>query len=126
MDNIVIRATRLICLFIALCMLLWIVIPEGRSLVAGLALGSTASVINIQLLRNKVLWISRIAAGEVSKRTSLGMVSRLSIVLLVVMTAYRYPDLFSLVSTLAACFIAQLAAYIIALVDHKKISDGKG
>jgi len=104
----------------------WAVAPEGRTIAAGLILGTIASLMNAFLLRRRVDLITRLVMENSGKKAGLGMASRLAVILLAVMVAYRFPEHFSLPATLAGCFYAQVMVFFAALVQNIKDSNGKG
>ncbi|WP_019535635.1 ATP synthase subunit I [Paenibacillus ginsengihumi] len=127
MDDVLNRALRVALFFVASCLLVWALFPAWKTLAAGLILGTLTSVMNALLLRRRVDLISRaVAEGQGAKRMSLGLGSRLAMVLLAVMVAYRFPWHFHLIATLAACFLVQMVSLVIAFILNLKRSDGKG
>jgi len=126
MDDLLKRAMRPTLFFMAALFMLWAFIPEGRTVAAGLILGTIASIVNGFLLRRRIDIIGRLAIENSGKKTSLGMVSRLATILFVVMTAYRFPEYLSLPATLAGCFYVPIAVFLVAIVQNIKANNGKG
>ncbi|OUM94921.1 MAG: hypothetical protein A9Z00_11745 [Thermobacillus sp. ZCTH02-B1] len=125
MDDILRRAVRLSLFTMAALLMAWALFPNGRDVAAGLLLGICASLVNAFLLRGRVQMIVR-AALEGRKRRSLGLAARLAVILLAVMTSWRYPEHFSLPATLAACFYVQFAVFFLAAVHNRDVGNGKG
>jgi ATP synthase protein I len=104
----------------------WAFVPEGRTVAAGLLLGTAASVVNAFLLRRRVELIGRMAAEGRARRTGPGLGARLATVLLAVLVAHRFPDWFALPAVIAGCFFVQIAIFFAAIAQHKSRSGGKG
>ncbi|HZG58613.1 ATP synthase subunit I [Paenibacillus sp.] len=126
MVDLINRAVRTALFFMSALLLAWAVVPEGRAVAAGLALGVAASVVNALLLRRRVEALAKLAAEGRAGRAGLGMGPRIATVLLAAMIAYRYPDVFALPATLAACFFVQIAVFFTAIAQNNHRSDGKG
>lgn len=120
------RAVRAALFFMSALMLAWAFVPEGRTVAAGLALGTAASVANALLLRRRVELLAKLAADGEARKSGLGLGARIATVLLVGMIAYRYPDVFALPATLATCFFVQIAVFFTAIAQNNHRSDGKG
>ena len=120
------RAVRTALFFMSALMLAWAFVPEGRTVAAGLALGTAASVVNAMLLRRRVETLAKLAADGVERKSGLGLGARIATVLLAGMIAYRYPDVFALPATLATCFFVQIAVLFAAIAQNNHRSDGKG
>ncbi|CAG5091397.1 ATP synthase subunit I [Thermobacillus xylanilyticus] len=125
MNDILRRAVRLSLFTMSALLMAWALYPEGRTVAAGLLLGICGSLVNAFLLRRRVEMIAR-SALEGGKRTSLGLASRLAVILLAVMACYRFPEYFSLPATLAACFYVQFAVFFFAAVHNRNVRNGKG
>jgi ATP synthase protein I len=104
----------------------WAIVPEGRTVAAGLMLGTAASLFNVFLLRRRVEFIGKTIAEQGQRRIGLGMAGRLATVLFAVMLAYRFPEHLSLPATLASCFFIQFAVLLTMIVRGINRSDGKG
>jgi ATP synthase protein I len=126
MVEILNRAVRSALLFMSALLALWAFMPEGRTVAAGLMLGTAASIMNAFLLRRRIEFIGKTIAEQGARKVSLGMAGRLATVLLAVMTAYRFPEHFALPATLASCFFVQIAVFLTAIAQNKKRFDGKG
>lgn len=112
--------------FVAALLAAWALAPEGRTVAAGLILGTIASLMNAFLLRRRIELITRLVMENSGKRAGLGLASRIATILLAVMVAYRFPEQFSMPATLAGCFYAQVMVFFTALVQNIKGSNGKG
>jgi len=120
------RAVRSALFFMSAAMLAWLFVPEGRTVAAGLALGTAASVANALLLRRRVEMLGRLIAEQGARKSGLGLGARIAVVLLAAMLALRFPDLFALPATLASCFFVQIAVFFTAIAQNNHRSDGKG
>ncbi len=117
MDNIVKKAMQATLYLVVVCLFLWVLLPEWRLVAAGVILGIAASAVNALLLRRRIEYLGHIATRSGKKRLSVGLGSRVSMILLVVMIAYRFPSHFNLIATLVACFFVQYYAWASALVN---------
>ena len=126
MAELLTRAVRAALFFMAALMAAWAFAPEGRTVAAGLALGTSASIVNALLLRRRVEAIGKLAAEGGGGKPGLGMGSRIATVLLVSMIAYRFPEHFALPATLASCFFVQFVVFFTSFVQNKHRSNGKG
>lgn len=126
MVEILSRAVRSALLFMSALLALWAFMPEGRTVAAGMMLGTAASIMNAFLLRRRIEFIGKTIVEQGTRKMSLGMAGRLATVLLAVMTAYRFPEHFALPATLASCFFVQIAVFLTAIAQNKKRFDGKG
>ncbi|MBN2980733.1 MULTISPECIES: ATP synthase subunit I [Cohnella] len=124
MDEILQRATRLALFFLAICLLVWAVVPEWRIYTAGVTLGVAASLVNSYLLRRRVNFIGTVFKNdsEPPRRVGMGMASRLATVLIATMAAYRFPDQFHLPSVLFSCFFMPIVLLFCAFVSNKRQS----
>lgn len=107
--------TKVTLVFLTLCLLGWMFIPDYRPYVAGWMLGSFVSALNVRYLGLKIQRLSEMIAQSTGKRYSLGFVSRISMVLIAVMLAIRF-DLFHLPATVAGLFYGPVAVYILGLI----------
>ena len=120
MDEVMKNATRAALLFAACCLLVWAVVPEWRTIAAGLVLGLAASVSNTFLLRRRVDWMGKVVTELGPRKMGLGLAGRLATILLVVMVAKKYPEQFSLPSTLIACFLMPFVTLAYAYFLNKR------
>jgi len=120
------RALRTALFFMSALLAAWAFVPEGRTVAAGLLLGTVASVVNAFLLRRRVEQIGRMAAEGRARRAGSGLGARVATVLLAVLVAHRYPDWFSMPAVIAGCFFVQIAIFFAAIAQHNSRSGGKG
>lgn len=126
MDNIFKMAMRGALFFAAACLLLWGIFPEWKSVFAGLLLGVVASFMNALLLRRRVEIVGQAMASRGMRKMGLGLGSRMAMVLLVAMVAYKYPETFNLPATLAASMVMPFILLVSALIHQKRLNSGKG
>ncbi|WP_270166308.1 ATP synthase subunit I [Paenibacillus sp. SYP-B4298] len=126
MDEIVRRAIRSSLLLVAACIAFRFLVPDSRTVVAGVILGLIASLMNALLLRRRIHAIDQAMQQDRPKRVSIGLGARLAVVLLVVMIAVKLPEQFSVPATLLSSFYVQFIALVIALVHSVRDSSGKG
>ncbi|MFD0714899.1 ATP synthase subunit I [Paenibacillus sp. GCM10027626] len=122
MDEMMNKAIRAALLFMACCLIVWGVVPEWRTVMAGMALGVLASVLNALMLRRRVEWIGRMVAEQGSRKVGLGAAGRMAMVLLVAMLAYRYPEYFNLPAALLSCFLMPFVMLAYAFILNKRNS----
>ncbi|MFB9274616.1 ATP synthase subunit I [Cohnella cellulosilytica] len=124
MDEILTRSTRTACWFLAICLMCWAVLPEWRIYSAGVALGVSASLVNAFLLRKRVAWIGTLYKDNPNppRKVGLGLASRLAMVLLATMLAYRFPDRFHLPSVLYSCFFMPVVSLFFAFLNNRRSS----
>jgi len=120
MDEVMKKATRAALLFSACCLLVWAVVPEWRTVAAGLVLGLAASLSNAFLLRRRVDWMGKVVTELGPRKMGLGLAGRLATILLVVMVAKKYPEQFSLPTTLIACFLMPFVTLAYAYFLNKR------
>lgn len=104
----------------------WAVVPEGRTVAAGLVLGTLGSLANAYLLRRRVDLIAQAAVENDGRRVGLGMANRLAVILIVVMAAYRFPEHLSMPAAIAGCFYVQFAIFFTAFIHNTARRNGKG
>lgn len=119
-DNIFKTAMRGALIFAAACLLLWVIMPEWKSVCAGLLLGVFASFLNALMLRRRVEIVGRAMENRGMRRMGLGLGSRVAMVLLVAMIAYKNPETFNLPATLAASMVMPFFSLVSALIHHKR------
>jgi len=122
MDEMMNKAIRVALLFMACCLLVWIVAPEWRTVTAGLAMGVVASVLNALMLRRRVDYIGKMTAEQGPRKMGLGMAGRIATVLLAAMIAHKYPDYFNLPTTLLASFLMPFVMLAYAYFLNKRQS----
>ncbi|PZD97780.1 ATP synthase subunit I [Paenibacillus sambharensis] len=126
MDELLKRAARSALFFMSALCAAWAFAPEGRTVAAGLILGTAASLVNAFLLRRRIELIARLALDNSGRKATLGLASRLATILLAVMVSYRFPEYFALPATLAGCFYVQIAVFFTAVAQNIKGNNGKG
>jgi len=126
MDELLRRALRSALFFMSALLAAWAFVPEGRTVAAGLAMGTAASVVNAFLLRRRVELIGRMAAEGRARRVGLGIGARIATVLLAVLVALRFPDWFAMPAVIAGCFFVQIAIFFTAIAQHNSRTGGKG
>lgn len=129
MDNLMKSATRWMLILIAICLLLWAVLPNLRSVMMGLTVGLTASTMNAFLLRRRVAMVGQatIQEGVKTKRRGLGFGSRIAMVLLVVMLAIKFPETLNLPAALSGSVAFPFIVLVVAFIHNAKSNkSGKG
>lgn len=122
MNDILRKSSRVAMLFLSLCIMLWAVLPDWRIYTAGVSLGVAASLVNAYLLRKRVAWIGIVFKDnpDPPRRVSMGLASRLAMVLLAAMVAYRFPEHFHLPSAMYSCFFMPVVSLIVAYLDNRR------
>jgi len=122
MDEIIKKSSRIALLFLSFCIMLWALVPDWRIYSAGASLGVVASMANAYLLRKRVAWIGIVFKNNPNppRRAGMGLASRLAMVLIAAMAAYRYPGYFHLPSVMYACFFMPITSLFVALLNNKK------
>ncbi|XID91154.1 ATP synthase subunit I [Paenibacillaceae bacterium WGS1546] len=122
MDEILRKASRAALLFLSLCIMLWALLPDWRIYTAGVSLGVAASLVNAYLLRKRVSWIGIVFKDnpDPPRRVGMGLGSRLAMVLLAAMIAYRFPETFHLPSVMYSCFFMPVVSLFVAFVDNRR------
>ena len=106
---------RIYCLWLAVCLVLWIVVQDAKSYLAGLILGSSISYINAVHLGRKIVQISEAVATNQTKRLSIGFISRICFVLIAVMLASKLTQ-FSVLFTIIGFAFAPLVMLVIGII----------
>jgi len=122
MDEILTKSTRAAFWLLAISLMVWAVRPEWRIYSAGVVLGVSASLVNAFLLRKRIAWIGTLYKDNPNppRKVGLGLASRLAVVLLAAMLAYRYPDRFHLPSVLYSCFFMPVVSLFIAILRNRR------
>lgn len=118
MADMVRLAFRITLFFMSACWLLWAAAPSLRTVAAGLILGIAVSYTNTVLLRRRVEKLGEFAVG--GRKAGVGMTSRIATVLIGVMAAVRFPEVFNLPATISTSFLLQLAMPLIGLYFNKR------
>lgn len=104
----------------SVCLLVWAVIPEYRSLVAGLMLGMLVSLLNIWYLSMKIRQLSALAREGTRRRFNLGFLTRASMAVLAVMFAVKLEQI-DLAATIVGLFYAPSAILVLGILSrHSK------
>lgn len=106
---------RIYCLWVAVCLVLWIVVQDAKSYLAGLILGSSISYINAVHLGRKIVQFSEAVTTNQTKRMSIGFVSRICFVLIAVMLASKLTQ-FSVLFTIIGFAFAPLVMLVIGII----------
>lgn len=106
---------RIYCLWVAVCLVLWIVVQDAKSYLAGLILGSSISYINAVHLGRKIVRFSEAVTTNQTKRMSIGFVSRICFVLIAVMLASKLTQ-FSVLFTIIGFAFAPLVMLVIGII----------
>lgn len=115
MNEILKTAVRVSLIGFILSLVVWIFADNWRPVAAGFGAGTLISIVNGQLLRNKVLQLTRVAADNSGKRTGMGFGPRLALVLLGALMAFRFPEVLHLPAILVGSFIVQITMLPVAL-----------
>jgi ATP synthase protein I len=127
MDKIMKTSMRALVYAMAVCLIVWAFLPEWRTVSLGLLIGLAASSMNAFLLKRRVDMIGQAALDEGSKKRGLGFGSRIAMVLLVAMLAYRYPETLNMPAALTGSMIMPFVILVVALVQTvKENNSGKG
>lgn len=122
MDKIMKMAVRTLLYTTAICLLVWAVVPDWRTVTLGLLLGLAASSMNAFLLRRRVEMVTLGATGVGPRKMGLGLGSRIATVLLVAMLAYRFPEKFSMPAALLGCMVMPFILLAAAYIHNKRQS----
>ncbi|TDF93553.1 ATP synthase subunit I [Paenibacillus piri] len=111
--------------FLSFCLAVWAIFVDYRPYLAGLMLGSAASMINARYLAWKIRKLSEkvIAAPSEQKpprQAGIGFLTRAAIAGLAGLVAVRYPQHVALATTVAGYFFAQLATLVLGIISIKR------
>lgn len=122
MDNMMNSATRWMFILIASAFIMWLFLPQWKSVTLGIALGLIASSMNAFLLHRRVGLIANYVekSGKPSRPKGLGFGNRIATVLLLVMIAYRYPDIINIPAALAGSLVMPFLILAAAIVHTVK------
>lgn len=129
MDKLMKTALRGMMVLMAISLMLYVVVPQWKTIALGLFCGFLASTMNAFLLQRRISLVTEAAVreGEKTKRRGLGFGNRIAMVLLLAMIAYRYPDIINLPAALAGSMVMPfllLVAGIIHTVQENRIGKG--
>jgi ATP synthase protein I len=105
--------------FLSFCLAAWALLVEYRPYVAGLMLGSVASMINAKYLAWKIRKFTK-GAIEKGRKVNLGFLTRAAIAALAGLVAVRYPQHFALTTTIAGYFFATLVTLVLGILSIKR------
>jgi ATP synthase protein I len=115
------KAVRNVFLFfLSFCLAAWAVLVEYRPYVAGLMLGSVASMVNARYLAWKIHKFTVAAIEQKGRKVHLGFVTRAAIAALAGLVAVRYPQHVALTTTIAGYFFAQLATLVLGILSIRR------
>lgn len=124
MDSLLKSATRWMLILTVFCLVIWIVLPSWKTITLGFAVGLAASTMNAYLLKRRVALIAEIVAreGEQTKRKGLGFGSRVAMILLVAMFAFKYPETLNLPAALSGSMVFPFLILVVALIHNAKVN----
>ncbi|MFC4777883.1 ATP synthase subunit I [Paenibacillus sp. GCM10023252] len=122
MDNIMKTAMQAVLAIVTACLLLWALLPDLRTVAAGIIVGLAASSMNALLLRRRAEMVGHAAAGQGKRRMGLGLGSRIAMILLATMVAYKNPETLHLPSVLAASIVVPLLVLASAYYHNSRQS----
>lgn len=105
---------RFTSLFIAICLLGWILWPEARSVMMGIIAGTAVSAFNSWHQATRVAKFTE-AALEDGRRKSLGFATRAGISVIVVAIAAKSDEI-HLLATLGSLLLSQLIMIVISFI----------
>lgn len=111
------NVVRITSFFLSLCIILWLLVPDWRSVMAGLAVGAVVSLVNAMHLAHKVKRVADYALG--GRRTGIGFWTRAAIAVLAVALVLRTPEI-SLYAMVAGLFFAQMATLLLGIFTNRK------
>lgn len=121
MDKMMKSAIRAIVYMMSACLILWVALPKWQTVTLGLLVGLAASSFNALLLRRRVNMIGQVALGEgPQKRRGLGFGSRIAMVLMVAMLAYRYPETLNMPAALLGSMVMPFVILVVAIIHNVK------
>jgi ATP synthase protein I len=106
--------------FLSFCLAAWAVLVEYRPYMAGLMLGSVASMINARYLAWKIHKFTAAAIEQKGRKVNLGFLTRAAIAALAGLIAVRYPQHIALTTTIAGYFFAQLATLVLGILSIRR------
>lgn len=120
------RTRQITSVIIAICMVLWAVLPVYRPLFAGLVLGGSVGSLNLAYLGRKVRIVGEMAAAQaVGKRLNLGFLTRASLAALAAILAARSEHI-SLPGTVIGLFGGYLVTLLLFIVLKQEESRNVG
>jgi ATP synthase protein I len=106
--------------FLSFCLAAWALLVDYRVYIAGLMLGSLASIVNARFLAWKINKMAAAAIEQKGRKVTLGFLTRAAIAAFAGLVAVRYPQHIALPTTVAGYFFAQLATLVLGILSIKK------
>jgi ATP synthase protein I len=106
--------------FLSFCLAAWALLVDYRVYVAGLMLGSIASMINAKYLAWKIHKFTNAVIEQKGRKVNLGFLTRAAIAALAGLVAFRYPQHVALTTTIVGYFFAQLATLVLGILSIKR------
>ncbi|MFS0783856.1 ATP synthase subunit I [Bacillus sp. 1P06AnD] len=117
------RQLKYILYLLALYVLGW-GFTKYQAVFAGLILGTSVGLFNLWLLARRSIKIGEVAvAGK--KARSVGSASRYASAILATIIAMRYPEHFSIISTVLGLVTATVVMIIIFIIHESKVNYGE-
>lgn len=110
--NVVMRVTIIL---LALAFMTLALYPEYKPHCIGFIIGCSAGLMNINFLARKVIKLADVVVTQSSKRFSMGFLTRMCVVLLVALFAYKFEQM-SLWSAIVGMFLVQLLIIPVSIV----------
>jgi ATP synthase protein I len=122
MDSLLKSATRWMLILTVVCLVMWVVLPSWKTITLGFAVGLAASTMNAYLLKRRIALIAEIVTreGEQTKRKGLGFGSRVAMILLVAMFAFKFPETLNLPAALSGSMVFPFMILVVALIHNAK------
>ncbi|MFD0871864.1 ATP synthase I chain [Chlamydia abortus] len=115
--------SRAAMFFLAICLLVWALVPQAKPYAAGLVLGTVISLINARLLGAKIQAITRLVMENTGKRINSGFISRACMALIGTMICVKFPQ-FDLISMIIGLFFVQMATLLMGILSYFKTNKG--
>lgn len=106
--------------FLSFCLAAWALLVDYRIYIAGLMLGSLASMINAKYLAWKIHKFTAAVIEQKGRKVNLGFPTRAAIAALAGLVASRYPEHVALITTIVGYFFAQLATLVLGILSIKR------
>ncbi|RTE08985.1 ATP synthase subunit I [Paenibacillus whitsoniae] len=106
--------------FLSFCLAAWAFFVDYRVYIAGIMLGSLASMINARFLAYKINKMAAAAIEQKGRKVTLGFLTRAAIAGFAGLVAVRYPEQVALTTTIVGYFFAQLATLVLGIVSNRR------
>lgn len=106
--------------FLSFCLAAWAFFVDYRVYIAGIMLGSLASMVNARFLAYKINKMAAAAIEQKGRKVTLGFLTRAAIAGFAGLVAVRYPEQVALTTTIVGYFFAQLATLVLGIVSNRK------